>query len=54
MEGSLGILGFASQEFVIDSGSMAVHFVTGLPSYVMLLLQGLGTGIAENLTASVA
>lgn len=51
--GSLGTLGFGSQEFATTSGSVAVDFATGLPSLVMLLLQGLGNGIADNITASV-
>lgn len=54
MLGSLGILGAGSGEFVTDSGSVLVDFATGLPSLVMLLGQALGTGIAGNLTASVA
>lgn len=54
MLGSLGILGAGSAEFATTSGSALVDTATGLPSLVMLLGQLLGTGIAGNLTASVA
>lgn len=51
--GSLGTLGLGSAEFATDSGSVLVDFATGLPSLVMMLVQALGDGIADNITASV-
>lgn len=51
--GSLGILGAGSGEFATDSGSVLVDFATGLPGLVMMLMQGLANGIADNITASV-
>ncbi|MBB0967649.1 hypothetical protein G6016_01470 [Dietzia aerolata] len=52
--GSLATLGAGSMEFATNSGSAVVDFATGMPGLLMNIVQLIGNGIADNITASVS
>lgn len=53
MGGSLTPLGMGSMAFATNSGSALVDFATGIPGLLINLIQLIGNGIADDITASV-
>ncbi|MFN3600662.1 MAG: hypothetical protein ACK4UY_04645 [Dietzia sp.] len=51
--GSLGVFAEGSSQFAINSGSTIVDVATGLPSFVLWMMDLIGIETSLDLTASV-